>query len=147
MDWANEYYDDEEELPQKPLFRMHKRRNTRLPKNRRQQVVKTHWNQDFKDPNVEIPYAGYQHPDEIDWSQYGPDRPGKRKKQNEYLASEEDYGFENSLVAKLSFFGLLLPGILGTLFFLGVPIAKVITHINSWTRVYSLIRFILLGPP
>ena len=92
---------------------------------RRNTLLKTHWNQNAKsgNENRDVPYAGYQHPDEIDWSQYGPDRPGK-KKNEEYVASNS--AFENSFVAKMSFFGLLLPGIMGTLFFLGVPIAKAI---------------------
>ena len=41
-------------------------------------LVKTHWNRKFKtDSDSRRPYRGYQLPEEIDWSRYGPDRPGK----------------------------------------------------------------------
>ena len=98
----------------------------RLPivyRHRKKDVLKTKWNKNYKTSPKNVPYRGYQDPEEIDWSQYGPDRPTKRKNKKEYAASSTS--FENSFVAKFSFFGLLLPGILGTLFFLGVPIAKV----------------------
>ena len=41
--------------------------------------MKTYWNKDYKSPKEKIPYKGYQDPNEIDWSVYGPDRPGKVK--------------------------------------------------------------------
>ena len=109
-------------------------RKEKLPivyRHRKKNILKTKWNKNYKKSPQNVPYIGYQDPGEIDWSQYGPDRPTKRKNKKEYAASSTS--FENSFVAKFSFFGLLLPGILGTLFFLGVPIAKVgvIEHIIS----------------
>ena len=63
-------------------------------------------------------------PNLIDWKAYGPDRPGKK-----YVADEEfSFGAvssESQLIAITSFFGLLLPGILSTLYFLGVPLTEV----------------------
>ena len=118
-----DYFDDEN-------FKRIKTRKQTLPKlnpNRKKTILKTKWNKNSKQKKKNVPYKGYQHPDEIDWSQYGPDRPTKKKKKKkkEYVTSSTS--LENSIVAKFSFFGLLLPGVLGTLFFLGVPIAKVST--------------------
>jgi hypothetical protein len=102
-----------------------KKTSTKIYDNRKENIRKTKWNKHSKTSQKNVPYKEYQHPDEIDWSQYGPNRPTNtnKKKKKEYAASSAT--FENSFVAKFSFFGLLLPGILGTLFFLGVPIAKV----------------------
>ena len=42
-------------------------------------LVSTQWNRNYREgeSGFRKPYRGYQHPDEIDWSRYGPDRPGK----------------------------------------------------------------------
>ena len=107
-----------------------------LYQKRKRNLLKTQWNKHYKSPPKNVPYIGYQDPDEIDWSQYGPDRPTKRKKKKEYVVSSAS--FQNSFVATFSFFGLLLPGILGTLFFLGVPIAKVGLGFNLF-RIFCLV--------
>ena len=109
-----------------------------LYQKRKRNLLKTQWNKHYKSPPKNVPYIGYQDPDEIDWSQYGPDRPTKRKKKKEYIVSSTS--FQNSFVATFSFFGLLLPGILGTLFFLGVPIAKVSLHFYLF-KILCLVTF------
>ena len=104
--------------PRKQIFK-------KIPQKRNKYLLKPKWNKSFKPTRKNVPYEGYQNPDEIDWGQFGPDRPTKKKQ--EYAASSTE--FENSFVAKFSFFALLLPGLLGTLFFIGVPIAKVCMYI------------------
>ena len=42
-------------------------------------LVETHWNKEYEESQFEPPYRGYQHPDQIDWARYGPDRPGKAR--------------------------------------------------------------------
>jgi len=114
-------------------------RKEKLPivyRHQNKNVLETKWNKNYKSSPKNVPYRGYQDPEEIDWSQYGPDRPTKRKNKKEYAASSTS--FENSFVAKFSFFGLLLPGILGTLFFLGVPIAKVYLAGASLVTMYFM---------
>ena len=40
--------------------------------------VDTYWNKNYKKSEEHsYPYRGYQDPNAIDWSVYGPDRPGK----------------------------------------------------------------------
>ena len=88
-------------------------------------LVKTYYNKKYKKRNKNnIPYQGYQDPNEIDWSVYGPDRPGKRPKPDEegFFSS---IASDTQLISVASFFGLLLPGILGSLYFLGVPLTQV----------------------
>ena len=86
---------------------------------------KTYYDINYKKGSKDnIPYHGYQDPNEIDWSVYGPDRPGKRP------APDEESVFssitsDTHLITVVSFFGLLLPGILGSLYFLGVPLTQV----------------------
>ena len=41
--------------------------------------METHWNKEYKESQFDPPYRGYQHPDQIDWARYGPDRPGKAR--------------------------------------------------------------------
>ena len=88
-------------------------------------LVKTYYNKKYKKRNKNhIPYQGYQDPNEIDWSVYGPDRPGKRPKPDEesFFSS---IASDTQIISVASFFGLLLPGILGSLYFLGVPLTQV----------------------
>lgn len=101
-------------------------------------LVATHWNRNYREgeSGFRKPYRGYQHPDEIDWSRYGPDRPGKATGTGgSYLAT---IGSEFDLITVLSFFGLVLPGILGTLFFLGVPLTQVYLAGASLVTMYFL---------
>ena len=44
-------------------------------------LVATQWNRNYREgeSGFRKPYRGYQHPDEIDWSRFGPDRPGKER--------------------------------------------------------------------
>ena len=88
-------------------------------------LVKTYYNKKYKKRNKNhIPYQGYQDPNEIDWSVYGPDRPGKRPKPDEEFFFSS-IASDTQLISVASFFGLLLPGILGSLYFLGVPLTQV----------------------
>ena len=88
-------------------------------------LVKTYYNKKYKKRNKNhIPYQGYQDPNEIDWSVYGPDRPGKRPKPDEEFFFSS-IASDTQIISVASFFGLLLPGILGSLYFLGVPLTQV----------------------
>ena len=51
---------------------------------------------------------------------------------------------ESQMISVMSFFGLLLPGILGTLYFLGVPLAQVY---YIMCNLYMSQTCILLGLP
>ena len=42
--------------------------------------VETHYNPSYQKSYSKAPYEGYQDPNKIDWSAYGPDRPGKVEK-------------------------------------------------------------------
>lgn len=88
-------------------------------------LVKTYWNKKYKKEKKIIPYHGYQDPNEIDWSVYGPDRPGKKPPPDtESIFSS--LASDTQVISVFSFFGLLLPGILGSLYFLGVPLTQVV---------------------
>ena len=52
---------------------------------------------------------------------------------------------ESQMISVMSFFGLLLPGILGTLYFLGVPLAQV--NYTMCNIIYMSQTYILLGVP
>ena len=86
--------------------------------------VKTYYNRKYKKRKKNIPYHGYQDPNEIDWSVYGPDRPGKRPTPDDESIFSS-IASDTELISVASFFGLLLPGILGSLYFLGVPLTQV----------------------
>ena len=87
-------------------------------------TVKTYYNRNYKKNKNNIPYYGYQDPNEIDWSVYGPDRPGKKPAPDEESIFSS-IASDTQLISVMSFFGLLLPGILGSLYFLGVPLTQV----------------------
>ena len=72
-------------------------------------LVKTYWNKKYKKEKKIIPYHGYQDPNEIDWSVYGPDRPGKKPPPDtESIFSS--LASDTQVISVFSFFGLLLPG-------------------------------------
>lgn len=69
----------------------------------------------------ETPYPGYQHPSAIDWTRYGPARPAITPE----LQQGSDQGLDSAVTILLAFFGLLLPGLLGSLAAIGVPLGKI----------------------
>jgi len=133
LESLNNFY-DEYDIDLNDLPKSARKKNKVKQKNN---LVKTYWNKNYKKSQNDVPYEGFQDPNEIDWSVYGPDRPGKKK-----ISSEQGFftvaASESHMVTILSFFGLLLPGILSTLYFLGVPLTQVYLAGISMVTMYFL---------